>query len=136
MIVPASKLNVGKHHDAAGFKASVMADIAKFQYKPLGERILVAHYIEPEVTQGGIIKVSKTVDESRYQGKIGLIVKLGSMAFKYYGQYKLEGVKPKVGDWVLYFPNDGKEFFYNNYSMRSLSSDLVHGVIANPDVLY
>ena len=41
-------------------------------------QILVAVYIRPEKTKGGIIMTDRAREEDKYQGKIGLIVKMGS----------------------------------------------------------
>ena len=48
----------------------------------LHNQILVAIYIRPEVTQGGIYLADQTIKEDEYQGKCGLVLKSGPLAFK------------------------------------------------------
>ena len=54
----------------------------------------------------------KKVDEARFQGKVGLIIKVGPTAFRYdprYPRYSWEGPKQGVGDWVFYRTSDSSE---------------------------
>lgn len=76
-------------------------------------QVLVATYIGPEKTSGGIILPDKSLAENRFQGKVGLVLKLGPLAFKddevngaFFGGKSLE-----VGDWVFFRPADGMEMF-------------------------
>lgn len=73
--------------------------------------VMVATYIEPETTPGGIIKPDRTLLESRFQGKVGLVVKMGPLAFKDDNIAKFGGVKVQVGDWVFYNASDGFELY-------------------------
>lgn len=77
----------------------------------LHDLVLVATYIEPATTPGGIIKPDQTLAENRFQGKGALILAMGPTAFKYSDAFVYEGVKPQVGDWVLVRPSDGMELF-------------------------
>jgi co-chaperonin GroES (HSP10) len=49
----------------------------------------------------------KTVDEDRYQSKVGLIVAIGPGAFVEDEGKWFNGMKCKVGDWIMYRPSDG-----------------------------
>jgi co-chaperonin GroES (HSP10) len=76
-------------------------------------QVLVATYIGPEKTLGGIILPDKSLAENRFQGKVGLVVKLGPLAFRddevngaFFGDVRIE-----VGDWVFFRPADGMELF-------------------------
>ena len=51
------------------------------QIEVLHNQILVGVYIRPEKTKGGILLTSQTRDEDRYQGKAGLVLKKGPLAF-------------------------------------------------------
>lgn len=74
-------------------------------------QILVAVYIAPPERQYGtmgIIVTDKTRDEDRYQGKVGLIVKMGPLAFVDDDQTKfLPNDKATLGDWVVFRASDG-----------------------------
>lgn len=73
--------------------------------------VLVATYIEPDRSPGGIIKPDRTLAENRFQGKGALVLKLGPLAFKDDGVHKFGGVVLKEGDWVMVRPSDGLELF-------------------------
>lgn len=73
--------------------------------------VLVATYIEPDKTPGGIIKPDRTLAENRFQGKGALVLRLGPLAFKDDNIAKFGGVTLKEGDWVMVRPSDGLELF-------------------------
>ena len=77
----------------------------------MGARVLVATYIEPDKTAGGIIKPDSAIAENRFQGKGALVLRLGPMAFKEDSVTKFEGITADVGDWVMVRPSDGMEIF-------------------------
>lgn len=124
------------------FQEAVEAKIGKAvkATKILGELVMVATYVPPEKTKGGLILPGKTLDENRFQGKVGMVVKLGESAFKYTGPYDHEGsysgTKPKVGDYVIYRSSDGMEMFINGTSVRLIDSHLIKMVIDDPEAFY
>lgn len=75
--------------------------------KVLTAKVLVATYILPARTKGGIIRIDSTIQENEFQGSIGLVIGLGPGAFKDDNIAKFNGVTPKLHDWVLYRPADG-----------------------------
>lgn len=108
--------------------------------KVLGELVMVATYVPPEKTKGGIFIPNKSLDENRFQGKVGMVLKLGESAFKYTGPYDHEGsyrgTKPKVGDYVVYRASDGMEMFINGTSVRLIDSHLIKMVVDDPEAFY
>lgn len=113
-------------------------------HRVLKDLVLVATYIEPEMSAGGIFYTDKRVEESRYQGKIGLVLKLGPTAFKYDGAFPYEGDIPKVGEWVQFSPTSAREFFLggpggkgnSGISCRHISSELIDAIIADPQKVW
>lgn len=80
-------------------------------YTLFGPRVLVATYIRPESTRGGIILPDRTLAEDRFQGKVGLVIAKGPLAFVDDDNAKFGGLKAEVGDWVVYRASDGLEMF-------------------------
>src|SRR3972149_6104974 len=81
----------------------------------LGDLVLIAIYIRPEKTSGGIIRPIDNVKEDEFQGKVGLIVKTGPLASEY------EDDTPpicQVGDWVVYSIKDGWSVTVNDVACR------------------
>lgn len=98
--------------------------------------ILVAIYKMPEQTQGGIILTAKTRDENIYQGKVGLVVKKGPMAFKDTETLKFEGQDVAVGDWVVFRPSDGWPWSIGKEEFRLLRDVDIKARIAAPDSVW
>lgn len=98
--------------------------------------ILVATYIEPEKTSGGIFLPEKRLDESRYQGKVGLVLKTGPISFKSDAINDFGGLSVSPGDWVLYRPADGQEIFVRGVSCRLIEDKLIKMRVASPGDVY
>lgn len=119
------------------FKDNVLKSVGDLsQIKVLGNRVMVATYIEPEKTAGGIFITQKRQEESRFQGKAGLVVAMGPSAFKYDGAYEYEGPVPAVGDWVMFFPSTAREFEYRGIKCRSVESTLIEMVLDSPESVW
>ena len=56
-----------------------IGDLSKIEL--FGPEVLVATYVRPEKTAGGIIQTSKTRDEDNWQGKLAWFLKLDRMLF-------------------------------------------------------
>lgn len=108
------------------------------KYTLYDDDVLVATYIRPEKTAGGIIMTTRAKEEDRYQGKAGLLLKIGPAAFKYdrTGQYSFEGDPPAVMDWVVYRPSDNWEISLNGVSCRVIRSSMLRGSIADPALIW
>ena len=71
---------VMKHEvDARQEILKAVGDISNFNV--FHNQVLIAIYIRPEMTAGGIIITNKTRDEDKWQGKVGLVLKKGPSAF-------------------------------------------------------
>ena len=81
-------------------KAGDLKDVEVF-----GSDVLVALYIRPQKTKSGIILSDSTRDEDRWQGKAGLILKLGPTAYCDEDGNKFRDINE--GDWVVFRPSDG-----------------------------
>jgi len=94
-------------------KAAIFAALGDLdQYEVLDEEVLIGLYVRPNVAARGtdvngkayrIITSENEVAETRYQAKVGCIIKAGPTAFKWMvnGQ-PYEGIVPEKGDWVLF----------------------------------
>lgn len=109
-MVDIAGLKVGEAHDGdpkeelmklVGF----VADLVEIP----SSKILVAIYYRPEKTKGGIIDITVTAGDS-YQGKIGLVLKMGPLAFQDDATHAWGDVRPRVGDWVQFRVGDTAPF--------------------------
>ncbi len=103
--------------------------------KLAGSLVLVATYIEPE-KKGSIYLPQKRLEESRYQSTVGLVLKKGPAAFKYDGPYPYEGEVPEEGDWVFYRTSDSREIFIRNTSCRLIHSEMINGIVNDPEMVW
>ncbi len=117
-----------------------LGDLSEMEMGP--SYLLVATYIAPDRI-GSILLADRRLDEDRFQGKIGLIVKAGSLAFTNSGRTDFGGFAPQVGDWVMYRPSDGLECFVRDRrkinegtSCRLLSDALIMAKVPAPDLIY
>ena len=99
-------------------------------------QILCGIYIRPQKTASGIILTEKYVDEDKYQGKVGLVLKMGPEAFVDETGKWFQGVDIKVGDWVVFKPSDGWSVSINGKSCRILDDVAIRGRIQSPDIVW
>jgi len=99
-------------------------------------QILCAIYIRPQKTASGIILTEKYVDEDKYQGKVGLVLKMGPEAFVDESGKWFKNMKIKVGDWVVFRPSDGWSVSINGKSCRILDDVAIRGRVQSPDIIW
>jgi co-chaperonin GroES (HSP10) len=101
----------------------------------MNANILVGIYIRPERTRGGII-VQTAQKEDQFQGKVGLVLAIGPLAFKDDDTNKFGGQQLQVGDWVMFRASDGDALDVNGQRCRLLQDVTVRMKIAQPDTVY
>jgi co-chaperonin GroES (HSP10) len=99
-------------------------------------QILVQVYIRPNKTASGLFLSDKTRDEDRFQGKSGLVLKKGPLAFVDDEANKFAGQNVNVGDWVFYRVSDGFPITINGQLCRLLEEVHIKGRISEPDAVY
>ncbi len=131
--MPPMKMN----HDvdpAEEIKNSV-GDLAK-NFQLFNNQILVGIYIRPQKTKSGIILTDKYVDEDRYQGKVGLVLKAGPLAFKDDKSEWFKDVNVSEGDWVVFRPSDGWAISIEGQPCRILEDYAVKARVSQPDYVW
>jgi len=120
-----------------------------------GNDVIIAVYIEKEISKGGLIMPDERLKESLYQSKVGLVARAGPDAFRFRGAFpwvsprpeeigedgKLKkgyGMRskkhtPKVGDWVVHFPTDSKLFGLRGVPCRYSLDSTVKMITTAPD---
>jgi co-chaperonin GroES (HSP10) len=95
-------------------------------------RVLVAIYIRPERTAGGIIRVDETKEEDVWQGKVGMIVKMGDLAYKDSDDFSFQGQRAAVGEWVVFRIGDTWDLLVNDVPCRLIADDHIKMKIQDP----
>lgn len=108
MPAPAKKLlSVVDYFDTKADILAKLGDVSGFEIA-LNE-VLLAIYERPEKTPGGIIQTHRTLKEDIYQGKVGLVVKIGG-ACRFEATDEASGVTFGIPiamhDWVVVRPSD------------------------------
>lgn len=99
-------------------------------------QVLVAIYIRPEQTLGGIILTNNIREEDKWQGKIGLVLKKGPSAFVDDSKNWFNGVDVEVNDWVVFRPSDGWGLTVNGNMCRLLDDTVIRGRVNHPDTVF
>lgn len=99
-------------------------------------QILVAQYIRPERTKSGLFLSDQTRNEDRFQGKAGLVLKKGPLAFVDDEHNKFHGQSVEENDWVFFRVSDGFPVTINGVLCRMLEEVHVRGKISSPDVVF
>lgn len=96
-------------------------------------QLLVAIYMRPEKTQGGLYLPDKTRDEDKWQGSAGFVLKKGPLAFKH---VDFEGQNIEPGEVVVYRTSDGLPKDINGVHCRIIEDVQVKMVVPNPDMVW
>lgn len=99
-------------------------------------QVLVGIYIRPNKTKSGIYLTDQMVNEDKFQGKIGLVLKRGATAFVDPDNNWFSDVEIKDDDWVLFRPSDGWSISVNGVSCRVIDDHAIRGRISHPDIVW
>lgn len=101
-------------------KQDIMEDVGPFigAFTPLSDRILIVMYERgkrrdgnAEVrSRGGIIVPQKSLDEDKFQGRVGLVMRMGALAFADDNTHHWGDPVPRIGDWVMVRVGDTSPF--------------------------
>lgn len=135
---------IGEGKDAATAIVDAIGKKLITDYEPLHNLVLVGTYVRSDVTKGGIyLGGDRTRAEDRFQGKIGLVLKVGPTAFVDTPHVKFGGKTVKAGDWVMYKPSDAHEFFFvddksrlDGSSARLIEDTLILARVSDPESIY
>lgn len=131
------KSNVLKLSRASDLKKAILEAVGDLSgYTVLGSNVLLAAYIRPEKTSGGIIMPENRLDEDRFQGTVSMILKMGPEAFKYVGGYAYEGPVPEAGQWVMHHASDVRELFIRKTSCKLIDASLIRMIVPEPASIY
>ena len=113
---------------------NVVGDISNIEI--FNNQILVAIYIRPEKTKGGILLTNNVRDEDKWQGKIGIVLKKGRGAFVDAKNNWFHGIDVNINDWVVFRPSDGWGLTVNGIMCRLLDDTVVRGRVEHPDMIW
>jgi len=159
------KIDTGRYAECttlAELTAKLTADLAPVVQgiQLLRNRVLVASFIRPEKTSGGIIRPDAVREEDKWQGKAGLILAVGPSAFDFeeiaaeasdldtagdynraYAEVSRKHNIPNVGDWVFFRGSDTWDSGLQvapgvGAHCRFIFDDAIIGRIADPATIW
>lgn len=139
MVAPKSLQALGQSTGPNDFKARVHAMLDKklAGFRLAGAAVLIATYIPSEKTAGGIIVPIKSQQENIFQGKIGLVLQIGPLAFvRDRFNCPWDGLRAKLNDWILYRPADAWDLYFGDVSCRVVDHDNIRAIIDDPTAIY
>lgn len=117
-------------------KAALLAAVGDLSgEKVLYNQVLVAIYVRPERTAGGIIRPGTNVQEDEYQGKVGIVVKRGENAF-FSDEEDFGDQKAEIGDWVVFRPGDGWALTIRDTACRMIVDKSIRIITKHPEIYY
>lgn len=117
-------------------KTAILKELGKHKTEVYHSKVLVAQYVRPARTSGGVYLPDQKVEEDRYQGNIFLVVAMGPGAFKDDNIAKFHGSKLAVGDWVMCVAADGIALFINEVPCRIYEDTRILMKVENPEIYY
>ena len=108
-----------------------LGDISNIEI--FNNQILVAVYVRPTKTKSGLYLSDKTIDEDRYQGKVGLLVGMGPAAFQDDSGAWFNNTSFNLHDWLVFRPSDGWSINVNGVLCRMMADTQVKMRIPSPD---
>ena len=100
------------------------------------DKVMVATYRQPEKTEGGIYRTEKELDEDKFQSAAGLVLKVGSAAFKDDGSITFGGFKVEPLDWITFRPVHGSAREIAGLHCRFLQDIHIDAVIKDPTLVW
>lgn len=106
------------------------------QIKIYNNWVLCAVYKRPERTASGLYLADVTRKEDEYQGKVGLVIKKGPLAFVDDDKTSFNGQDVELDEWVVFRASDGWALNVNGVLCRMLQDVQIRLVVPSPDVVY
>ncbi len=98
--------------------------------------VLLGTYARPAKTAGGVWRPETNVQEDMWQGKVGLVLKMGASAFKDDAEFSFEGSRATVGDWVVYKVGDAWSITISDYPCRLVKDSAIRLKVIDPQVIF
>jgi co-chaperonin GroES (HSP10) len=101
----------------------------------IGDLILVAAYMRPEKTAGGIIRPGMNKEEDVWQGKVGLVLKWGPDAYRDKETGELYEQRVEVGEWGVSKVGDSMQLLIRDVPCRVIRDVSMKMKVKNPEIV-
>jgi hypothetical protein len=136
-VVVLSAPKIAEISQAADAKLAIVKAVGDLSETLVGsDLVLLGTYIRPEKTSGGIIRPKENVDEDEHQGKVGLVLKTGPIAYGDWEDPGERGEMAPIHGWVMYAIKDALPFQVNGAPCRLIPYDKIRMQIPNPTMVF
>ena len=110
------------------------------EFKFFHNAVIVAKFIRTKI--GSVWTPTDTQTEDKWQGKTGLVVTLGPIAFVDEPNFNFHGLSVKAGEWALYRHTDGWDFDFtlpgttDKLHLRLLEDTQIKGSTMRPELVW
>ncbi len=111
-----------------------VGDISKARV--CSDLVLLGTFIRNEKTAGGIIRPRENVQEDEHQGKVGLVLKAGPLAFADWEEKDSKGANAIRGSWVVYHVMDARQIQIHGTPCRLIPYEKIRMVIDDPNMVF
>jgi co-chaperonin GroES (HSP10) len=101
----------------------------------MGNMVLVATFVRPSKTRGGIIRPDSNVEEDVWQGKVGLVLKAGPLAFASDDEFDFGDQNVSVGDWCVFKVGDGWQLTVGQWPCRLVRDSSIRLKVNDPSIV-
>ncbi len=138
VVMPQSIAALAGFQDPDEFKSHVLDSLDTIlpDVEVMFNMVLLAIYIRPEKTRGGIIRPGQNVEEDAYQGKAGLVIKIGPNAFEDDGEYNFHGQTVEVGEWAVFKVGDAWPLSINGIACRLVRDSGLKLKVKDPSIVF
>lgn len=138
MSVVVPRASITRIAAAADPKEEILKQLGNLDgFHIMGDMALVAHHIRAEKTKGGIIRPDSNVEEDIWQGKVGLLVKVGTTAFADTSDFSFaQADVPDIHDWVVFKVGDAWQLQVNGVPCRLVRDVNIRGIVEDPNIIF
>ena len=142
-VLSANKIEqISQSNDPKAAIIKAVGDLS--QVKVAADLVLLGTYIRNEKTSGGIIRPLDTLKEDEYQGKVGLVLKKGPLAYAdWEGDTAADweggtgrGQSAELHTWVVYAIKDAWPVQINGTACRFIPYDKIRMQIPDPSMVF
>lgn len=105
-----------------------------------GNYVIAATYYLPafEILPGGkkFFRSQSSQDEALWQGKVGLVMGKGPLAFVDDDRNKFKGQNVKIGQWIIWDIHDARQTTVNRVHCRWIPDVRILGTVTDPKLVY
>lgn len=133
-LIPTGAIKIGEIAQAQDPKDGILkavGDLDKFEV--LSDLVLLGTFIRNEKIRG---LIRPDVHEDEHQGKVGLVLKTGPLAFGEWEDENERGQNAQAGTWVVYHIKDAWPLQLNGAPVRLIPYDKLRLRVSDPNLVF